>query len=242
MFRTVLMHKMFTRNLHSSVSNASKETLNIQQNAKLCQESSGFQVKDSGFSKPYLKQAGMAFTSFVRNKKKKSKAVQGKSAVFVRVFMSALALLGLLIQFPTVANAQTTLSNINLPQTPQFPQGTDRIRAADGTECSRSTAPRNKYMDVGMLGFGAGGQGVENQYPIVYGANTGNYNIPNNIYQRAGGGVYARLVINLDNDTPNVDCGKLYDLELERLKLELEQGKMGTGAGVSQAKAFQTMN
>jgi hypothetical protein len=241
MFLTDLMHKMFTRNPLYSASNVSKPTLNTPLNAKPYQASSGFQVKDNAFSKPCLQPAAMASTSFAPSKKKKFKQATAKSREFVRVSMSALALLGLLAISP-LASAQTTLNNINLPQTPQFPQGTDRIRAADGTECSRSTAPRNKYMDMGVLGFGAGGQGVENQYPIVYGANTGNYNIPNNSYQRAGGGVYARLVINLDNDTPNVDCGKLYELELERLKLELEQGKMGTGSGVSQAKAFQTLN
>lgn len=86
-------------------------------------------------------------------------------------------------------------------------------------------------MDIGVLGFGAGGQGVENQYPIIYGTVSGNnISAPANNYQRVGGGAYARVVINLDQDSPNVDCGKLYELELERLKLELEQGRMiGTG-------------
>lgn len=121
------------------------------------------------------------------------------------------------------------LNNINLPQAPQFNQGTDRIKASDGTECSRSTGPRKKYMDIGVLGGGWGGQGVENQYPMIY-ANS-NMAPPNN-YNRAGGAVYARLVLNLDSDDENyqVNCGRLYELELERLQLEMGQTKlMGSG-------------
>lgn len=123
------------------------------------------------------------------------------------------------------AFAQTVLNNINLPQAPQFNQGTDKIRAADGTECSRSTAPRRKYMDVGALAGGWGGQGVENQYPMIY-ANS-NTAPPNN-YNRAGGAAYTRVVINLDDERENyqVDCGRLYDLELERLKTEMGQNKL----------------
>lgn len=124
-------------------------------------------------------------------------------------------------------NAQTVLNNINLPQAPQFNQGTDRIKAADGTECSRSTGPRRKYMDVGALGGGWGGQGVENQYPMIY-ANS-NTAPPNN-YNRAGGAVYGRVVMNLDDEKENyqVDCGRLYDLELERMRMDMGQTKMIT--------------
>ena len=134
--------------------------------------------------------------------------------------------------FCGLVEAQTVLNNINLPQAPQFNQGTDRIRAADGTECSRSTGPRRKYMDVGALGGGWGGQGVENQYPMIYADAT---TAPPNNYNRAGGAVYARLVINLDNDESNyqVNCGRLYELELERLQLEMNQNKLiGTGKAV----------
>lgn len=80
-------------------------------------------------------------------------------------------------------------------------------------------------MDLGVLGGGWGGQGVENQYPIMYADS--NVAPPNN-YNRMGGAVYARLIINLDNDEKNyqVDCGRLYELELERLRMEIEQGKL----------------
>lgn len=146
----------------------------------------------------------------------------------------------LLSLFASGAYAQTVLNNINLPQAPQFSQGTDRIRAADGTECSRSTGPRRKYMDVGVLAGAWGGQGVENQYPIIY-ANS-NTAPPNN-YNRAGGAAYSRMIINLDDEGDNyqVDCGKLYDLELERLKTEMGQNKlMEMGGGKNSTKPVGT--
>lgn len=131
----------------------------------------------------------------------------------------------MVIFLPVNALAQTVLNNINLPQAPQFNQGTDRIRASDGTECSRSTGPRRKYMDVGVVGGGWGGQGVENSYPMIYQNATV---APSNNYNRAGGAVYARLVINLDNieDNYQIDCNRLYELELERMKLEVGQEKL----------------
>lgn len=122
------------------------------------------------------------------------------------------------------ASSQTVLNNINLPQAPQFNQGTDRIRASDGTECSRSTGPRRRYLDAGVVGGGWGGQGVENQYPIIYQNAT---TAPPNNYNRAGGAAYSRIVMNLDSDQDNfqIDCGRLYELELQRLKMEIGDAK-----------------
>lgn len=129
------------------------------------------------------------------------------------------------------AYPQTAIGSINLPSTPAFPQGQDKVRAADGTECSRSTAPRNKYAEVGVVGTGVGGQGVENSYPFV------GYNgtIPSaQPYSRAGGAIYGRIIINLDANQSELDCNHLYALEIERLKNELEQAKLiGIGKAVA---------
>lgn len=148
-----------------------------------------------------------------------------------RMFSLVFVLALVLVYHP--ASAQTNLGSVNLPQAPQFPQGQDRIRATDGTECSRSTAPRRKYMDVGVVAAGSGGTGVENQYPYTY--FPGMTTPPNNQYNRTGGSVYARVVINLDANTYDIDCGRLYELEIERLKTELEQAKL-FGAGKPVAK------
>lgn len=126
--------------------------------------------------------------------------------------------------------SQTTIGNIQLPSQPQFPQGQDKVRAADGTECSVSTAPRKRYMDIGVVGGGSTGSGVENAYPFVV-PNLGY--APNNQYNRTTGGVYARIVINLDPEKPTIDCNRLYELEIERLRAEIEQLKLiGVGTAV----------
>ena len=144
-----------------------------------------------------------------------------------------LVMLGLLLGFALgSALAQTAIGSINLPSTPAFPQGQDKIRAADGTECARSTAPRSKWAEIGVVGTGVGGQGVENSYPFV------GYNgvIPSGQpYSRAGGALYGRIIINLDANQSDIDCNHLYALELERLKAELEQAKL-YGAGKVVAK------
>ena len=144
-----------------------------------------------------------------------------------------LLLLGFALGLVSVSiQAQTAIGSINLPSTPAFPQGQDKVRAADGTECQRSTAPRSKWGEVGVVGTGVGGQGVENSYPFV------GYNgtIPTaQPYSRAGGAIYGRIIINLDASQSDIDCNHLYALEIERLKAELEQAKL-IGAGKAVGK------
>lgn len=148
-----------------------------------------------------------------------------ESQIWLLVFVPALVLVSL------PAYPQTAIGQVNLPSTPAFPQGQDRVRAADGTECQRSTAPRSKWAEVGVVGSGVGGQGVENSYPFV------GYNgtIPSaQPYSRAGGAVYGRIIINLDANQPDIDCNYLYTLEIERLKAELEQARLiGVGKPVA---------
>jgi hypothetical protein len=85
-------------------------------------------------------------------------------------------------------------------------------------------------MDIGVVGGTSTGTGVENAYPYVY---PGSTVIPGNSYGRVTGGVYARVVINLDPEKPKLDCTKLYELEIIRLKAEIEQLRlMGVGTAV----------
>lgn len=79
-----------------------------------------------------------------------------------------------------------------------------------------------------MVGGGVGGQGSDFAYQPVYASPTGDTTVaPQNSYNRAGGGVWGKLVINLDKQPSQIDCGRLYDLELERLQEENRQLKMG---------------
>lgn len=128
------------------------------------------------------------------------------------------------------ALGQPSIGNIQLPSAPQFPQGQDRVRSADGVECSVSTAPRERFMDIGVVGGTSSGAGVENQYPYIL---PGSVIAPGNQYNRVSGGVYARIVINLDPERPKIDCNRLYELEIVRLRSEIEQLKLiGVGKAV----------
>lgn len=121
---------------------------------------------------------------------------------------------------------QTSINNVNLPNSAggPFSQGQDRIRSADGTECAVSVAPRTKYLEIGVIGTGVGGQGADGgAYPYV-GPN--NFVPPTQSYSRSGGSAYARVVINLDAAAPQLDCSRLYEVEIERLKLEIEAAKL----------------
>lgn len=109
-----------------------------------------------------------------------------------------------------------------LPQAPVFQQGQDRIRAADGTECSRATGPRQRFADIGLVGGNTVGNGS------MYGNGVAQP------YTQQGGAIYGRITFNLDAESYNMDCSRLYELELERLRIELDQAKLiGAGKPVS---------
>lgn len=174
-------------------------------------------LKNPVLLRPRSRQTGMAFTLFAPCRKKTPQWLP-------------VCALGLALVYQP-AYPQTAIGSVNLPSTPAFPQGQDRIRAADGTECQRSTAPRRKWAEVGVVGSGTQGQGVENSYPFVGAGGV----IPSaQPYARAGGAVYGRIIINLDAGQPELDCNHLYSLEIERLKAELEQAKLiGIGKPVA---------
>ena len=122
-------------------------------------------------------------------------------------------------------HAQTVL-NVGQQQM-QWQQGQDRVRSADGVECHRSTAPRDKWMEFGVIGTGVGGQGSDYAYQPVYANGNTTTIAPQNNYNRSGAGAWGKLVVNLDTQPDQLDCGRLYNLELERLQEENRQLKMG---------------
>lgn len=111
--------------------------------------------------------------------------------------------------YPAYAS-QTYSYGLNLPQVP-LPTGSDEIRAADGTTCKSNTASNGTYLDAGAIGSQDIG---------------GNFN---------QGSVYARVIVPLGDQPKRIDCTSLYQLEIERLKGELQLVKMGAGGGSRQA-------
>lgn len=90
-----------------------------------------------------------------------------------------------------------------------IPSGQDRIRSADGVECQTHVGPRNRWMDMG-----------------VYSMGTQTNNLPSTPNSSQAIGVYARITINLDPVAPQLDCSRLYQLEIDRLRREVEDQQM----------------
>lgn len=93
-----------------------------------------------------------------------------------------------------------------LPPAPVGPGGEDSITTSDGVRCSNSINSSGGYVDFGVAGgdlsnYGSGGE------------------------QSAIG--YARVIIPLGAPPRRLDCASLYDLEIARLKAEIELLKIG---------------
>ena len=96
---------------------------------------------------------------------------------------------------------------ILLPPAPVGPGGEDSITTSEGVRCSNSINSSGGYLD-----FGVAGGDLSNYADIEPG-------------QSAIG--YARVIIPLGAPPRRLDCARLYDLEIARLKAEIELLKIG---------------
>lgn len=118
-----------------------------------------------------------------------------------------------LVCVSTVAQAQ---SGFSMP-TGSASVGQDEFHAADGTSC-RTTMDGMKRLEVGS--YGSGGDNLSSSaylYGYPYGSSLGS-----RLPSQKSGGVYARFSMSLDASHNRMDCNKLYELELERRRLEIE--------------------
>lgn len=102
-----------------------------------------------------------------------------------------------------VYNLNQNQSGFTLPGV-SLPQGQDEVRAADGTTCRSAVSGSGAYLDLGVI------QGN--------GAATGDL------------ATYGRVVIPIGRPSKRINCARLYELEVERLQMELKLLKMGLGA------------
>lgn len=99
---------------------------------------------------------------------------------------------------------------ILLPPAPIGPGGEDSITTSEGVRCSQSINSNGGYLDLGVAGgdldntYSYGGGGSE---PAAIG--------------------YARVVIPLGESPQRINCNALYQLEIERLKAEIEMLRIG---------------
>ncbi len=106
---------------------------------------------------------------------------------------------------------------VNLPQV-SLPNGSDEIRTTDGATCRSAVGGDGAYMDVGIIGS------------------------PDSQDASASAAAYGRIVVPLGYKAKRLDCTKLYDLEIRRLKMELELARMGTAGSANTPAAAVNSN
>jgi len=111
------------------------------------------------------------------------------------------------VLFCGVAMADSSSLNLQLPNAGSS-YGTDRIRSGD-MECSAAIG--------GATNFEIGATGIVNNAVSPFSNEDPNNPTSKDI------GLYARIVIPLDAPRERVNCNTLYQLELERRRLEVQK-------------------
>ncbi|CDX33625.1 conserved exported hypothetical protein [Mesorhizobium sp. ORS 3359] len=105
-----------------------------------------------------------------------------------------------------ILNLNQNQTGFSLPGV-SLPQGQDEVHASDGTTCRSAVSGSGAYLDLG----------------VIRGNNSSNQ-------ANSDVATYGRVVIPIGRTPKRVDCSRLYELEVERLQLELKLLKMGIGA------------
>ncbi|MBZ9735168.1 hypothetical protein LB534_25505 [Mesorhizobium sp. CA18] len=105
-----------------------------------------------------------------------------------------------------ILNLNQNQTGFSLPGV-SLPQGQDEVHASDGTTCRSAVSGSGAYLDLG----------------VIRGNNSSNQ-------ANSDIATYGRVVIPIGQTPKRVDCSRLYELEVERLQLELKLLKMGLGA------------
>lgn len=126
-----------------------------------------------------------------------------------------IAILGLVIA--SVANADTSSLNLNLPSSPQS-YASDRIRA-DGVECQNAIGSSTN-LEFGVVGI------INEGYndPFNNSFNSDPLSTPS-LGQEKDVSVYARITIPIGAPKERINCNALYKLELEIKRMEVQKLK-----------------
>lgn len=106
-------------------------------------------------------------------------------------------------------------NGLYLPSAPTGSGGEDSIETSSGTRCRQSMNSNGAYLDVGMAGTAA---------PDTKG-NAYGYAYSDNRSREAT--AYVRMTIPLGHRPERIDCSRIYELELDKLRREVELLKMG---------------
>lgn len=102
-----------------------------------------------------------------------------------------------------------------LPPPPVGPGGEDSITTSEGVRCSQSINSSGGYLDLGI----AGGDLSSAYSNSDYGSDD------DGTPQSAV--AYARVIIPLGEAPTRLNCARLYELEIQKLKAEIEMLKVG---------------
>lgn len=99
---------------------------------------------------------------------------------------------------------------ILLPSPPVGPGGEDSVTTSEGVRCSQSINSSGGYLDFGIAG-----------------GDLSTYADPESTPGGQSAIGYARLIIPIGAAPKRLDCSRLYDLEIQRLKAEIQMLKVG---------------
>lgn len=106
-------------------------------------------------------------------------------------------------------SAAAAQQGIYLPPAPHGPGGEDTIETASGTRCRQSINSNSGYVDVGLAA--SGGAGIP--------TSSGAFITINERDREAL--AYARVTVPLGKQPRRIDCSRVFELEIERLREEV---------------------
>ena len=125
---------------------------------------------------------------------------------------SLLSIIALTAPLPTIA------TGLSIPGA-NIPGGYDRITTENGFTCE-STIASDTYVQTGLIGT---------QQNSDYSPNSGRY--VSNLDDRDEIGAYVQLVIPIGEKRERINCNRLYNLEIDRLKAQIEKLKFEATLG-----------
>ena len=127
--------------------------------------------------------------------------------------MKHLILLLSFLLLSSIVNADSSSLNLNLPSSPQS-YASDRIRAGQ-LDCQNAIGSATN-VEFGVVGFIDNGH--QDPYKTVYDAT-----MPSTRTQDIG--VYAKITIPIGGPKERINCNTLYQLELEKKRMEVAKLK-----------------
>lgn len=130
---------------------------------------------------------------------------------FLRAASASLLAAGLACMAPAPVQAGT--SGVYLPPAPGGTGGEDSIETSTGTRCRQSMNSNGAYVDMGMTGTA----GTPDKPGVFTYRDT----------REKEAMAYVRMTIPIGHRPERIDCSKIYELELDRLRREVELLRIG---------------